>query len=162
MAEKTTETKAVDIPGMRSPEFDADALAGITSFDDALALATETLGADNIVRADEEIGDGFILLEKKDSLIGVPLMFLGWDFHMGDFGEFVSAKVVTKDGRKIILNDGSSGLYKQLAEYSAKKKRMGGLLVPNGLRKSDYEYEDEKGEKRPATTYYIDTTPPSK
>lgn len=138
--------------------FSTEELASIDSFEAALALVTEKIGEENVVRADAEIGDGFKLLENKDSLIGTPMILVSWDFHMGDHGEFVAAKVVTKDGRKFIVNDGSSGLRDQLMGFTAKKNQRGGLLCAKGLRRSDYKYTDEDGKEKPATTYYLDTS----
>jgi len=147
---------AVEVPGKN---FEVDELAGIKSFDDALALVAEKLGGQEKVGvADQEIGDGFKLLENKDTLIGIEMLLVTWDFHMGDFGEFVSAKVVTRDGQKYIVNDGSSGIRDQLMQYSAKKNSQGGLFCRKGLRRSEYKYTDEKGNETPATTYYLDTS----
>lgn len=136
--------------------FSSEELHEISSFDDALKLAAEKFGHDNIALASDVIGDGFKLLESKDQLIGTQILLLSWDFYMGDHGEFAAIRVVTRDGRKLVVNDGSSGIRDQLMAYEAKTQRKGGLLVEKGFRRSDYEYEDEKGQKKPATTYYLD------
>lgn len=151
----TKKTSDVQVPGAN---FSPEALAGITSFEDALNLVTAELGQENVVSADQEIGDGFKLLENKDNLSGVEMLLVSWDFHMGDHGEFVSVKVVTKSGDKYILNDGSSGIRDQLMQFTAKKNQKGGLFCRKGLRRSDYKYTDESGEEKPATTYYLDTS----
>lgn len=148
-------TSAVEVPGRN---FETDELAGIKSFDDALALVKEKMGDSSVGVADQEIGDGFKLLENKDLLSSVECLFVTWDFHQGDHGEFVSAKVVTIDGAKYIVNDGSSGIRDQLMSYSAKKNSQGGLFCRKGLRRSDYKYTDENGVEKPATTYYLDTS----
>lgn len=145
----------VVVPGK---DFNPDELAGIKSFDDALALVKEKMGESNVKVASEEIGDGFKLLENKDLLSGVQSLFVTWDFHQGDHGEFVSAKVVTVDGAKYIVNDGSSGIRDQLMAYTAKHNTQGGLFCAKGLRRSDYKYTDEDGTEKPATTYYLDTS----
>jgi hypothetical protein len=146
-----------------APKWDDDTLRSITDFNAAVALVEQEFGG--IAVASEEMGDGFTLLltEDKIRLVGVPLMFLRWDFHLGETtGEFVSAHVVTKDGGRYIINDGSTGIHAQLWAYTEKHQRQGGLFVEKGLRKSDYmvEIPDPKtGEmkEQPATTYYIDT-----
>jgi hypothetical protein len=153
MARKNTTDVAVI-----GTNFETEELAGLTSFADALALVQEKVGESNVGVADQEIGDGFKLLENKDLLIGVEMLLITWDFHQGDHGEFVSAKVMTKDGQKYIVNDGSTGIRDQLMGYSAKKNSQGGLYCKKGLRRSNYEYEDENGQKKPATTYYLDTS----
>lgn len=133
-------------------------LSDIGSFDDALKLAREMYGEAAVVAAADVIGDGFRLLDNKDQLIEVPFLALAWDFHQGDHGEFVSVKVVTRDGLKFVLNDGSTGIRDQLMQYSADKSQYGGLFCMKGLRRSDYTFEDENGEEKAARTYYIDTS----
>lgn len=133
-------------------------LAALSSFDDALKLVAAKVGETNVGVASQEIGDGFKLLENKDQLIGVPFIAVTWDFHQGDHGEFVSVKLMTKDGQKYIVNDGSSGIRDQLIGYTNKKGTQGGLFCEKGLRRSQYEYEAEDGTKKPATTYYLDTS----
>jgi hypothetical protein len=135
-----------------------DALGEITSFDDALALLTETYGEAGIVVASDVLGDGFAMLTNKDLLIGVTFVAVKWTITMGDHGEFAVVKLVTIDGKKYVVTDGSTGLHQQLSDFSAKTGRYGGLVVKNGLRKSDYTYTDENGKETPATTYYLDLT----
>lgn len=133
-------------------------LADITSFDDALKLAQSLYGETNVVAASDVIGDGFKLLENKDQLIEVPFLALSWDFHQGDHGEFASVKVVTRDGQKYVVNDGSTGIRDQLMQFTADTNRYGGLFCMKGLRRSDYTYTDDKGEEKAARTYYLDTS----
>lgn len=137
----------------------------ISSFEDALRLAQEQYG--EVEAASSAIGDGFALLttDQKVQLIGVPCVFLSWSFaasEVGERGEFVTVRVVTEDGRKVVVNDGSTGIYQQLKDYTTETNgRDGGLIVRRGLRKSDYTYTvtegKDKGKEKAATTYYIDT-----
>lgn len=152
---RTAKGSEVEVPGKN---ITTEELAGLVTFEDALKLVQAKIGAENVGVAAAEIGDGFKLLENKDQLIGIPFFAVTWDFHQGDHGEFVSVKVMAKDGQKYIVNDGSSGIRDQLMAYSAKKNVQGGLLCEKGLRRSNYEYEDESGQKKPATTYYLDTS----
>lgn len=141
------------------PKYSDDELLAVQSFEDALNLAAQYYGEENLVRADETIGNGFRLLANKDTLIDTPLILLAWRFNPGDYGEFVSMMVVTKDGRKFVVNDGGSGICQQLATYTNATGRHGGMLVANGFTRSDYEYEDPTtGEKSPAHTYYLNTS----
>lgn len=136
-----------------------DALAEITSFDDALALLTEVYGENAVAVASEVMGDGFAMLTDKDKLIGVAFVAVSWNFSIGDHGEFVAMKVVTVENKKLIVIDGSTtGICAQMSEYSAKTGKYHGLVVKNGLRRSDYTYTDEQGKETPATTYYLDLT----
>lgn len=167
MATKKTESENAlpEIIRDSQPEhFSAETLSGLRSFEDALALAQETFGTVDV--ADEAIGDGFALLDKdeKAKLVGIPLVFLEWTFNASDKYEgsvFVSARVVANVGNgvmaKYIINDGSTGLAKQLEEYTNKTGRRGGLAVRKGLRRSDY-VKVINGKKTEATTFYLDTS----
>lgn len=117
-----------------------DQLRAIGSFDDAIRLAAEIHG--DVINAAEEMGTGFTVLDSDDKgiLEGVELLFQGWSFNKGTKSEmFVSAEVVTRDGRKFIVNDSSAGIYAQLKDLSARTARFGGLYVPKGLSASVYE-----------------------
>lgn len=137
-----------------------DALKGITSFEDALTLLAETYGEESIVVASEVLGDGFAVLDSKNknTLIGVAFVLVNWDFSVGDNGEYVVARIVTADGRKLVMIDGSTGICKQLQSYSANTGKYAGMVVKNGLRQSTYDYTDDKGETKSATTYYLDVS----
>lgn len=140
---------------------DTDLMRSIGSFDDALRVLEQAgIGA---IDYSTEFGDGFQLLKGKDekaTLVGVPFVILGIKFAEGDYmkdgkpGEFAILHVVTKDGRKCILVDGSTGICED-AKDIVKTGRTAGVLVPRGLSRSDYDYIDDKGEKNPATTFYL-------
>lgn len=149
--------------------FDEDALRAGDSFDYYLNLAREVHG--DVVDAGNVLGDGFTLLDASDKalLVGIPLLFMEWTFRDGDFGRaYVSVRVVArmKGGTlgRYIFNDGSTGIADQLAKYTKKTGKMGGLGVPKGLRESSYEVElpdprdPSKTIMSPATTYYVDTS----
>lgn len=139
-----------------------DALLAIATFDDAFALLADS--DTPIVDASQVIGNGFAILNDKSTLVGVRMLLLGWRFNRGDKGVFVSAYVVAQlpgmnSPAKFIINDGSTGICRQLAQYSTKTKRAAGLLVPHGLRRSDYEFSNpQTGETSNATTFYLDTS----
>lgn len=175
-AQSTQDGPASEV--MRVELFDEEALRSIVSFDDAAALTAEVHG--NIVAAAEELGDGFTLIKDEDKarLVGLPLIFMQWSFHDGDFGsQFVAARVVARnhDGSasKYILNDGSTGICETLKKYTDNTGRTGGLYARHGLRASEYMYceacqtvapkvGDEAhrtaGKHKKAATYYIDTS----
>ena len=100
-------------------------------------------------------GSGFTILKEKDQLIGKWFIIVEWKFSLGDFGEFVSALIMTKDGDKFVINDGSAGIYQQLLAITEETEKRHGLVVRNGLTRSDYEYVDAQGKKVPARTYYL-------
>lgn len=139
--------------------FDDDALAAITSFDDALrALDTGGIVAESITN----YGNGFSVVENKDTLIGVPFVILDWRFNESGMSDepFVSLTIVTKNGDKLIVNDGSTGIRAQMQAITRRRAENGnlsqsGLVVPNGLTVSRYMYADADGKERPAVTYYL-------
>lgn len=130
------------------------------AFADAIAYVNEH---GEVFNAGDVLGNGFKILSREDkaTLVGVPLLILtseGVDtMRMGDYGPFVTLFIVTEDGRKFILNDGSTGIRDQMHFYWQKTKRIGGILVKGGLTRSDYTYEDVDGKTKPATTYYLST-----
>lgn len=155
----TEATTQVDENGVvLAGSINSSQLREIASFDDALRIMEETYGAGAVALASDVLGDGFGLLQEKDSLIGVPCAFISWTESLGDFGPFIAARVVTQDGRKVVITDGSEGIFRQLSTFTQEKGRAGGLVAKHGLRRSDYTYTDEKGQERPAKTYYVDTS----
>lgn len=148
------------------PTFAADDLRNIESFDDALKLM-QAAGVE-IEDASDAIGDGFVLVDDKSTLVGIPLVFLTWSESTGEQGDYTVARVVAKMangtvGKFVVVDGSSTGIHEQLKQYSASRGgKVGGLTTFGGLRKSDYEVElpNEKTgvlEKRKATTFYIDT-----
>lgn len=163
------ESEMIDFPDQPEEETDAQIarrmwsdsdLREIHSWDDALHVAAES---GEILRASEEIGSGFKILDDKDKLLKVPFMALEWRFNSGQYenryGEktdFVSVTVFTKHGDRYILNDGSTGIARQLRELSDRTGKYGPLYVEEGLRVSrDYPVTLPDGRKILGTTYYI-------
>ena len=124
----------------------------------------ELFGGD-VLDASSELGDGFEVLDNKDRVVDVPFVLISWSFSTkGKFGEFVSARLVTEGNGKYVINDGGTGIYAQLREFTdTHGGRDGGLFVRKGLRKSEYSVDlpDPKtGEivPTPAVTYYLSTS----
>lgn len=158
-AEEKKTNKTETAVAVKVPEYRNSDLLEITTFEDTLRLMQETYGDGGIVSVDEVIGNGFGLLENKDHLVGVPFALLKWQFYPGKFAqEFVTIMVVTQDGKKYLVNDGSQGLCKQLYELTQSMGRHGGMVARKGLTRSDYEYTDENGKSHDACTYYLDTS----
>ena len=139
--------------------FTDESLAAIDSFDAVLALVR----AQGLATANaSDLGNGFVLLANKDKpkLIGVSLVILDWRFNAGDHGEFVSMMVLTKDGKKYIVNDGSTGIYENM---KALTRKLGGgravTYVPKGFTQSDYMFDEVQKDgstvRKPATTFYL-------
>ena len=163
MATKNASAKA-EVTVRKS--FTDEDLSGIKSFEDALALfARENVSPESI----SDYGTGFTVELDKASFVGVPMLFISWEFHEskeyfdedGKATEFVAAHVITNLGGKAILIDGSTGIYAQLRRVTDARIAAGnpnpqrGLGAQNGLRVSEYVYTDDKGRSSAARTYYI-------
>lgn len=128
-------------------DFDDEVLASITSFEDAIALLQNS-GAE-IVNSNE-YGNGFEVCQDNNRLIGVGFVILNGTERLGDFGPYVSLEVVTVNGEKLVINDGSSGIYRQYMDIVKRRESQGspnpggGILVEGGLRKSDYFWRTAK------------------
>jgi hypothetical protein len=117
------------------------------------------------------------IVDNKDKLIGVPFLIVQWRFNEsekyknddGTNGSFVSAEVMLQDGTLLVLNDGSTGIARQLRELSDRRIAAGhampyaGRAVNKGLRKSEYDIPVEKvvggkivTEDTHGVTYYLD------
>lgn len=132
--------------------FDNETLANIDTFADAMRLATKAFGGVVNAHEDKNLGTGFRLTDDDDKyrLIGVPLLLLDWRFNDGDFGkEFVSIHAIqqNEDGTatKLVINDGGTGICRDLRNYTDKTGRKGGLFLRKGLRFSDYETDIDTG-----------------
>lgn len=120
-------------------DFDDALLRGIATFEDAVKLTAEVWGG--ITPAGEHIGNGFSVLpnEQKSRLIGVGFIILTMKMHDGDYGEYASMLIVTANNDRLILNDGSTGIYYQARTLIEVTGKSGGIHVPDGLRLSEYE-----------------------
>jgi hypothetical protein len=141
-------------------KYQSDELRQINSFDDAIALIQ--LQQEAIPDAKDLIGDGFELVATNDKgrLIGIPFVVLDWSFSPStDFEgrEFVTVRIVTESGAKLILNDGSTGVYAQLRSITDTHEFNPAFRVRKGLRVSEYEYENPNGTKARARTFYLAT-----
>lgn len=160
VAPTTSETRVELWNGARVTD---DDLRSITSFGDVLDL----FGGE-YVDAAQEFGTGFAICDNKDTLIGQTFAIIDARLNPnGNFGEFVSMLVVTEDNRKMVVNDGSTGIREQLIGIMAKTNRDSGtqrrpIVVRKGLRRSDYEVElpdprdPAKTVLTKASTYYLD------
>lgn len=130
------------LPAFTGNELTDDALRDLANSADAYGDAEKLLSLlyGGIDDASEVLGNGFTLLshEDKAKLIGVGFVALKWSFHQGDHGEFVSAVIIARDGGRYILNDGSTGIWKSLRDYTNRTGRQVALRVPRGLRESTY------------------------
>lgn len=147
------------------PMWSDDQLGDVKSFSDAMSLLNE---ANVSVVSTDDLGNGFTVLKEKDQLIKVPFIILDAILNRGDNGLFVSLYVVTERNEKLIVNDGSTGIRDQVRRYFARLNGrelsvddigshvLKGVMVKNGLSRSDYTYDDPNtGESKNAATYYL-------
>ena len=178
---KTTDDSNTDVATTPSA-FTREELSGITTMRDAMTMVDAVHGGVIAAHQTTELGDGFKIVDEDDKakLVGVPLLFLEWTFVPGDFDdEYVSIRAVSEDDqtgavRKYIINDGGTGICRDLRDFTTKTGRNGGLFVKNGLRVSNYHIDPKTNEPMskanaraaiargdkivPASTYYLDAS----
>lgn len=150
--------------------YNVETLANLKSFDDVLALFKDS---GTIVQPIADFGDGFKRLEAKDKdvLVKVPFAIIEFSILPGDYadehgnrGSYALVHVMTKHGEKFAFTDGSAtGIGGQLVRAAGIRIRNGadptnayrGIMVPGGLRRSDFEYADANGVMQPGTAYYL-------
>lgn len=127
-----------------SPDTMNNDLEGMT-YAQLLAL----LDGGNAVRMDEL--DDTVVFDKTD-LVGRAFVITNWRHNPeGNMGEFVVCKITVQDGTHGLFTDGSTGIKDQLLKFNEGRP----IIVPKGLRKSDYMYKDDFGNMIPATTFYL-------
>lgn len=150
------DSKAISTMGV-----DTNNLREIGGWDDAAALFE---GA--VVAVPEILGDGFTLVTDKRQLLDTEMLVVNHRFVKGDHGDggYSIVHVVTRDGRKLLFLDGSSGVHEQFKELHG-RNLLGNkaLHVPGGLRASEYEViipneKTGKPETKKAVTFYLSTT----
>lgn len=172
-----SEVPAREVARVRT--FNDTELAAIDSWDAAMAAAKAAYG--DVVDGSDALGNGFRKADddQMERLCGVPLLLLEWDFYPGDFGEdFVSIRVIQRLDNggiaKWIVNDGSTGIRKQLQEHQGLTGATGGLGLPKGFRMSKFFFDPDTGKAltkqetreglikgrrmQPARTFYLDTS----
>lgn len=107
--------------------------------------------------------DDYVKLDDKKLLVNVPFFINRWFNGEGDMGPFVVARCITSrpiitpagETSKVIITDGSTGIFQQLRKVALRTERTGALIVRNGLRRSEYTTEDENGNMIQAETFYL-------
>lgn len=156
---------------------DEDELRSLESAADAIAHLREQFGEEGVIDAADILGTGFERVEDdeavKRSLCEIPFVLYYWAFSMGEYvnaegqrTDFVTMFILTDDGRRLIVTDGSTGVARELAKITDKTGRQHGLILRRGLRKSDYRIamvdgvkkavpRNYEGDTEPATTFYL-------
>ena len=110
-------------------------------------------------------GSDWDLVKDKHDLVGKPFVIADVRFYTGKFGDAcaVMAMLETRDQRKVVFNDGSTGVFRQVESMVRRHQRRGGFRCPNGLRASEYQYVEKDFDGKPlpgaeeirSTTFYI-------
>lgn len=95
------------------------------TFDELLSDPT----LDKVAGADEVYNQG-----NKDALIGKPFVVIGVSFNQGEKGEFASLTCIDKENRQIVINDGGTGIRRQMVAYLS---TLGLIDVGNVLNPDD-------------------------
>lgn len=116
--------------------------------------------------SDVEILDGLDLLDKAE-LVDRPFLIQSVWFETGQRNiEYVYVQGEFEDGTEFTFNDSSSGVNKQIESHLAGKEikpELGQvvplrLVIPRGLRFSEYDVRDDRGRDKKAKTYYLTTS----
>jgi len=174
------DAKVDEIMAMRDAEKEMDsattalALKGGMSNDELRLITLETARELSVGAGDAgELGTGFKKLEAKSQLVGQGFLILTYRFFEGQKGIFAAVFVITDDGRKLLLTDGSTGIRAQLEEWTEQHNgEVTRMICRNGLRVSTYKVCDTcnkvrgRGEEvcpncgasgaKEAETYYLD------
>ena len=123
-----------------------DKAQDVENWQDALAYANEFGGAEDWA----DVSGDWPVLEDKTRLVGVPFIIVGFAKRDGDNGEYTSLNVVTQSDERFIVNDGSTGIFRQIDALVKGRAERGvdpfiPLLVPGGLTRSDYYRHKAEG-----------------
>jgi len=98
----------------------------------------------------------------KATLVDKEFVIVHTKFYEGTYGPTVALLCFLREGnRRVIINDGSTGLFQQVKGMVERTGRMGGFYAPKGLRVSTYSYQpvdfdgNPMGNPIPASTYYL-------
>lgn len=136
-------------------ELDIVEPGGIETWEEVAGLLQSSPGSVSVI-------DDFQKLDDKSLLINVPFYINRFWFTEGEMGDFAVAHCVTSTPvntstgmtSKIILTDGSTGIFKQLREYAKKTGKSGQVIIRHGLRVSQYTADTDQGPKA-AETFYL-------
>jgi len=147
MATRKQETAEAVVPSDTDIQahFEPDTIKDVTKDLKGLDFVPESW--DDVAEA---FGGELIVIEgspyevvKKDDLVGVPFVITDVRFYWSkEYDNPVAAIcLLTQDNRKLVFNDGSTGVFEQIKQTVLTTKRKAGILCKNGLRKSEYEVE---------------------
>lgn len=111
-------------------------------------------------------------LVNKTELIDTPFRISAIWFETNERGiEYVYVEAEKANGEEVTFNDSSTGVRAQLVSYlaatgndsvvdtaTALEPHSMNLVIPRGLRVSEFMARDERGREKPAKTFYLTTS----
>lgn len=132
------------------------------------------------VSAGEEVSDGYERVAESDKrkFVGTPFIIIDFVPLEGDQGPYATIRLMTAEGGRYRMADGSAGIYTQLMDIAEQRRAAGhpaptqAIAVKGGLRVSEYYIHKETQMVIPRTaiadvpedkrqlgrTYYLDFT----
>jgi hypothetical protein len=121
--------------------------------------------------AETETLEGLDLVNKAE-LLDTPFRISAIWFQTNEAGvHYVYVEAEKTNGEEITFNDSSSGVRAQIISFLSAKGQDAAvdtatadepyaleLVVPRGLRVSEFMARDERGREKPAKTYYLTTS----
>lgn len=111
-----------------------------------------------------EVIDDYQKLDDKRQLVNVPFFVNRfWFTTDADSGrQYATMRILTSRPintgagatQKVVITDGSTGIFRQLRLYAQKQQKSGGFIVRNGLRASEYVQDTSEG-RVDAKTFYL-------
>lgn len=139
-ADETQELIPASLKGFYSQT--EDELNSFMTFDEAFIHA-------NLSEADLTFQGSLYSAVEKDALVNRPFKIRSWKFSNGDYGKYVIAFIVIHGtNENVLFTDGSAGIYRQLEHVTQDRLKNDNpypleyLLVPNGLRASEYGLDE--------------------
>lgn len=117
-----------------------------------------------------EVQPDFALVDAEE-LINIPFTVAHFEIRKSDDfarfdangmmvpGKYVSVYVLTDDNKRLVFNDGGTGILPVAENFISVTNQTGGMRCPWGLRASRYETV-VNGQKVKATTMYFATSKP--
>ena len=162
------------VPMKEEGRYDDDTLRSITSFKDLEQRGEVLVDAESVLGTGWERVDDDVAA--KASLCDVSLAIVEWQFSVGEYydekgelGKFVTMFILTEDGKRFIITDGSTGIARELWNFSYSPagdqlRPLRNLYLKKGFRESPYFIDARtkkpvprgfQGPKEPASTFYL-------
>jgi hypothetical protein len=152
-----TKAKEDEAP-LEQAQLTVDALAELTSFDDAVAyLGSAGVGIVSTDEVEDLIGDGFQYVN-KNALVNMPFVILEAKQGMSPNynAPYILVRAMTATNRKVKFIDFGAGFREEIASFERRSGRSAvGIVAKGGLVANTYTTTDSDGNDISATTYRL-------